>query len=289
MKVIWGDWDEAYLHLPILLNAIKSTNPSKHFLVEPQGEKSRTVDGVHRRVFGRASWIFGQSVEAFKHLRPVLAIDGTFLTGKFRGVLLIAIGIDAGLHLVPLAFALVERENTSNWEWFIDIVRRRLIGPNREVCIISGRHAGILNSIKNEIPGHRPIHHRWCMRHFCANFYTAGATQDQMKDLERICQINEKVLFISEIKRLMGLLGEGPKKWLTNNMTFKAKWTKSFDTDGRRYSFMTSNMAESFNNVLSSIRKLPMTAIVAYTFSKCNCWFIDRHKEATVEVLSGKK
>nr|AAZ06221.1 putative mutator protein [Oryza sativa Indica Group]AAZ06251.1 putative mutator protein [Oryza sativa Indica Group] len=59
------------------------------------GEKSRTVDGVHRRVFGHASWIFGQSVEAFKHLRPMLAIDGTFLT---------------------------ERENTSNWEWFINIV-----------------------------------------------------------------------------------------------------------------------------------------------------------------------
>lgn len=32
--------------------------------------------------------IFGQSVEAFKHLRSVLAIDAAFLTGKFRGVLL---------------------------------------------------------------------------------------------------------------------------------------------------------------------------------------------------------
>ncbi len=36
--------------------------------------------------------IFGQLVEAFKHLRSVLAIDGTFLTGKFRGVLLTKIG-----------------------------------------------------------------------------------------------------------------------------------------------------------------------------------------------------
>ena len=34
MKVIWGDWDEAYLRLPILPNAIKSKNPSMHFLVE---------------------------------------------------------------------------------------------------------------------------------------------------------------------------------------------------------------------------------------------------------------
>lgn len=44
---------------------------------------------------------------------------------------------------------------------------------------------------------------------------------------------------------------------------------------------MTSNMAESFNNVLRGIRRLPVTAIVAYTFSKCNTWFVDRHKFVT--------
>lgn len=96
------------------MRAIKAKNPTMHFRVEAHPEKSRMVDGVQRRVFGRAYWIFGQSIEAFKHLRPVLAIDGTFLTGKYQGTLLTAIGVDAGLHLVPLAFALVEKENTSN-------------------------------------------------------------------------------------------------------------------------------------------------------------------------------
>nr|ABA93972.1 transposon protein, putative, Mutator sub-class [Oryza sativa Japonica Group] len=289
MKVIWGDWDEAYVRLPTLMRAIKAKNPTMHFRVEAHPEKSRMVDGVQRRVFGRAYWIFGQSIEAFKHLRPVLAIDGTFLTGKYQGTLLTAIGVDAGLHLVPLAFALVEKENTSNWEWFINMLRNKLIGPNREVCIISDRHPGILNSIIHIMPHHLTIHHRWCMRHFCANFYTAGATTNQMKDLERICQINEKALFLDEIKRLMGVVGERPKKWLEDHMPLKVKWARAFDTNGRRHSIMTSNMAESFNNVLRGIRKLPVTAIVAYTFSKCNSWFVDRHKEATVDILCGKK
>nr|AAG46156.1 putative Mutator protein [Oryza sativa Japonica Group] len=288
-RVIWGDWDEAYVRLPTLMRAIKAKNPTMHFRVEAHPEKSRMVDGVQRRVFGRAYWIFGQSIEAFKHLRPVLAIDGTFLTGKYQGTLLTAIGVDAGLHLVPLAFALVEKENTSNWEWFINMLRNKLIGPNREVCIISDRHPGILNSIIHIMPHHLTIHHRWCMRHFCANFYTAGATTDQMKDLERICQINEKAFFLDEIKRLMGVVGERPKKWLEDHMPLKVKWARAFDTNGRRHSIMTSNMAESFNNVLRGIRKLPVTAIVAYTFSKCNSWFVDRHKEATVDILSGKK
>jgi hypothetical protein len=44
----------------------------------------------------------------------VLSIDGTFLMGKYEGTLLIAIGIDADRHLVSLAFAIVEKENSDS-------------------------------------------------------------------------------------------------------------------------------------------------------------------------------
>jgi hypothetical protein len=44
------------------------------------------------------------------HCHPVLSIDGTFLLGKYKGTLLVAISCDADNALVPLAFALVERE-----------------------------------------------------------------------------------------------------------------------------------------------------------------------------------
>jgi hypothetical protein len=46
--------------------------------------------------------------------RPVLSIDGTFLLGKYMGTLLVAISCDADNALVPLAFALVEREKKDN-------------------------------------------------------------------------------------------------------------------------------------------------------------------------------
>jgi hypothetical protein len=42
-------------------------------------------------------------VKAFKHCCVVLSIDDTFLTGKYEGTMLIAIGIDADRQLVPLA------------------------------------------------------------------------------------------------------------------------------------------------------------------------------------------
>jgi hypothetical protein len=68
-------------------------------------------------------------VEAFKYCCDVLSIDGTFLTGKYEGTMLLAIGIDADHQLVPLAFAIVEKENSGSWGWFLHLVRRVVIDP----------------------------------------------------------------------------------------------------------------------------------------------------------------
>ena len=139
------------------------------------------------RVFHRAFWAFEQCTRSFEHCRPVVAVDGTFLTGQYRGTLLMAIANDASNRLVPLAFALVEVENNDNWEWFFKILRTRVIPVSREVCVISDRHQGILNAVEIDIPGHARVHHRWCMRHFCANFYRACKSKELSNDLQDSC------------------------------------------------------------------------------------------------------
>lgn len=58
-------------------------------------------------------------------------------------------------HLVPLAFTLVECENVANWEWFIHLIRVKVIGPDYEVCVISDRHANIMNAVVKESLGNR--------------------------------------------------------------------------------------------------------------------------------------
>jgi hypothetical protein len=50
----------------------------------------------------------GEGVQA---LCPLVLVDGTFLIGKYRGVLMIVVGVDPNNQLVPLAFALAEGEN----------------------------------------------------------------------------------------------------------------------------------------------------------------------------------
>ena len=52
------------------------------------------VDGVLKPVLQRLFWCFAQSTEAFKHCRPLVLVYGIFLTGKYKGVLMIVIGVD---------------------------------------------------------------------------------------------------------------------------------------------------------------------------------------------------
>ena len=50
-------------------------------------------------------------------------MDGTFMTGQYRGTLLIAIGVDGNNQVVSIAFALVESENSESWLWFLKLLK----------------------------------------------------------------------------------------------------------------------------------------------------------------------
>jgi hypothetical protein len=115
-KMIYGDWESRYEQLPILLNAMKAVNPDMHYEYIPK--PNAWIDG--RQLFFRVFWCFPQCVDAFRHCRPVFSIDDTFLLSKYQGTLLIAISIDANNKLVPLAFALVKKENKDSWGGFCD-------------------------------------------------------------------------------------------------------------------------------------------------------------------------
>jgi hypothetical protein len=95
-----------------MLHAMKAKNHEMHFEYVPKPE---VIGPEGRQYFLYAFWIFGQCVKAFKHYCDVLSIDGTFLMGKYEGILLIAIGIDADHQLVTLAFAIMEKENSGSW------------------------------------------------------------------------------------------------------------------------------------------------------------------------------
>jgi hypothetical protein len=77
--------------------------------------------------------------------------------------------VDPEQQLVPLAFALAESENDDSWSSFMRLVRIKILGPTRQVCMISDRHHGLIKCGSDHLDGYPPIVHRWCIRHFAAN------------------------------------------------------------------------------------------------------------------------
>ena len=66
-------------------------------------------------------------MRAFIYCLPVLCIDGTFLTGKYKGTILTAIRIDCNKQIVSIAFAFVENENTESWYWFLERLKNHVV------------------------------------------------------------------------------------------------------------------------------------------------------------------
>ena len=67
------------------------------------------------RVFHHVFWAFSPFIEGFKYCRPIISIDATHLYGRYKGKMLIAMGVDANNHLFPLAFAIAEEESLDSW------------------------------------------------------------------------------------------------------------------------------------------------------------------------------
>jgi transposase-like protein len=193
---------------------------------------------------------------------------------------LIAIAVDADNTLVPLAFGLVERENKASWGWFLRLVRIHVVGPGREVGVISDRHQGILSAVQEQIPGYAPLHHRWCTWHMAQNLLDIDGNKDNFALFEDFARQLEEQFLQEKLEELKTATNDAGRHWLRGVLREPEKWSRAYDDGGCWYEFQTSNMAESFNSVLKGIRAMPVNAIVSFTFYKLVAWFNDRYLEA---------
>ncbi|XP_016191731.1 uncharacterized protein LOC107632582 [Arachis ipaensis] len=69
--------------------------------------------------FHRLFWRYLPCIAAFRDCEPLVSVDGIHLYGKYGGTLLVAIAQDNNSNIIPIAFALVEGENTEPWSFFL--------------------------------------------------------------------------------------------------------------------------------------------------------------------------
>ena len=100
----------SFAKLPKYMWAIMKYNPGT--IVELDCEP---IVGADACTFKRMFWAYKPAIDAFRHCRPVMSIDATFLTGKYLARLFLTMGMDSSNHILPIAFAIVETESHNTW------------------------------------------------------------------------------------------------------------------------------------------------------------------------------
>ncbi|XP_042027176.1 uncharacterized protein LOC121774330 [Salvia splendens] len=144
LEIVFGGWEESFRDLPSYMLELQYKNPGT--IVE--WRHNELLSQGRTKVFYYVLWALGPAIHAFQECQPVLTIDGTHLRGRFK-------------------------ETGDNWEWFLDHVRIHVVKYEREVCIISDRHKGILKAMRSDEWKKPPIcHHKFCLIHVRKTFLT---------------------------------------------------------------------------------------------------------------------
>jgi hypothetical protein len=91
LALLWGVWRELYTKVPRLLNVISHFNPCTKCIIDSCGRWMPNEKGWYYPVLKRVFWCFPQCVADFSHCRPIINVDVTFLTRKYKGTLMVVV------------------------------------------------------------------------------------------------------------------------------------------------------------------------------------------------------
>ncbi|XP_026410844.1 uncharacterized protein LOC113306071 [Papaver somniferum] len=225
----FGDDEKSYLNLTWYVKTIEQTNHDSLVKFE--------VDQETRR-FQRIFIFFGACKHGYRYLRPMIYLDATFLTGRFRGTLMVATCINGNDGLYPFAFALVSAENKDNWFWFLDNLKQ--VVDRRPIFFLRDRHEGLSQGIPKSFPD---SYHSYCFYHIKYNLpIGSGDANFKVLTLKKIC---------GECMQLDKYLRTIPNE----------KWENAFFPICR-YVAHSSTLSESFNNWIFEFKKLSTFALL---------------------------
>lgn len=266
VEEVLGVEEETYSKLPEYLHLLKLANPGTITDIVTDIEEDETERFMYLFL------AFGAFIQGFRHLRRVLVVDGTHLSGKYKGVLLTASGQDANFQVFPLAFTVVDSENDESWMWFFQKLER-IIADSSSLTIISDRHQSIYVAKSRVFP---KAHHGACIVHLernvTARFKSKGLAK-MVKNAGCEFKINGFRKLFKEIK------SRNNECALYLQKIGMAYWTRVY-FPGDRYNLMTSNIAETLNKALLGGRSSPILELIKFIRVMMTRWFSARGKKS---------
>ncbi|XP_026429126.1 uncharacterized protein LOC113325115 [Papaver somniferum] len=254
-SLFWGDDIKSYSDFVWYKDSIERYNPGSVVNFE--------YDGVTKQ-FQRFFVAFEASIAGLNnYCHPMLYIDCTFLTEKFKGGLMVACGKTGNQEIYPVAFGIVPCENCESWEWFLTNFKG-IIREDRPLTIISDRGAGLLKHVHVIFP---KAYHSYCLYHMKGNIPVpkGKSMQTAVKLFEECYTALTKEKFYVAAKSMRNLKLDSVIDWMIK-IPFQ-NW-EAYAFQGERFGENTSNIAESFNSVIKHEKRLPALELIDCIRSK---------------------
>ncbi|XP_056857175.1 uncharacterized protein LOC108839209 [Raphanus sativus] len=227
--------------------------------------------------FYRLYMCFQAQKESWKKTcRPVIGLDGAFLKWDIKGQLLAAVGRDGDNRIVPIAWAVVEIENDTNWDWFVQHLAMDLgLELGKGFVVMSDKQKGLVKAVHNLLP---EAEHRQCCRHIYENWRKGGKDLRLQKFFWYIARCYTPGMFnynMDELKRY------DPGAHASLVKTKPETWSRAFFKIGSNCNDNLNNLCESFNKTIREARKKPLLDMLEEIRRQCMTRNYLRSKMAT--------
>jgi hypothetical protein len=220
LKQLYGNWDKSFDNLFKFKEEIESSCPESFVVID-----HHTVN--EKIKFRRLFFALKPCVDGFlKGCRPYLAVDSTFLTGKFKGQLAAAIAVDAHNWMYPVAFGVMDSETNENWSWLMEKLRAAIGTPR----------------VKEAFP---IVEHRECMFHLVNNFKKRWHGKIFDDNLWPATYAWNSYAFN---KHWLAMASAKPDAMAWVRKNHNKIWSRCQFNTLTKVDYVTNNMAESFNN-----------------------------------------
>ncbi|KAG9455912.1 hypothetical protein H6P81_000420 [Aristolochia fimbriata] len=262
-----GSHEQAYTILPVYKEEIQKNNVGTVMVIA----RSCDLYGGDDKSFLRLFWIFGACRHAYaSRLRPLLSVDSASLRGKYPGKFLVASGIDGNSEVIPLAYAVVEKESLETWSWFLRMLETHLLTVNNTVTIMSDWQNVLLQEASKEFPN---THYGFSVTDLGAKLF------DTFQDEPLRCLFHAAAYTFreSEFSKALDAMkhrSEMAYKWVSGFP--KERWANVY-FKGNRYNTLARNTSECCSTILKDAGTSHIVQLIECTLKQSADLFDSRH------------
>lgn len=246
-----GHYLQQYKKLASYQKELLRSNPGSTVEIKTE------IDGEVKR-FHRMYVYLGACKEGWINgCRPIIGLDGYQIKGQHPRQILSAVEIDGNNGMFPVAYAVVEVENTKTWKWFLEYLIWDLKMENlRSYTFITDKQKGLGIAISDLMSG---AEHRHCVRLLYNNFKCnhPGARLEQTVWNAARSSI---VVWYNNNMDAMEKQSEDARKWFEDKPP--EQWSRSHFRTISKCDILLNNLCESWNASILNHRDKPILTMI---------------------------